>query len=169
MFQTSAQIFRITLIATAAAFGASAAVADPYVGIQYKRLTGERSTLDYSTSQINALFGYEFLNSGGLSHSVEYTGPISSSTGQIGKYNVETTIFSIGYKLIYNGWYGRIAYAKLDRDDRDLELTSDRAVGASLGYEYVIKPNVSLHLSYEVLRNSNLKLSGFSFGSVFRF
>jgi hypothetical protein len=169
MVQTSSQLFRTTLIATAFVFGASGAIADPYVGIQYKSLKGERSTLDYSTNQVNALFGYEFLKSDGLSHSVEYAGPISSSNGQIGKYNVETTVFSVGYKLIYNGWYGRIAYAKLDRDDRDLELTSDRALGMSLGYEFEIKPNVSLHLSYDILRNSNLKLSGFSIGSVFRF
>jgi Outer membrane protein beta-barrel domain len=160
---------RSTVIAVAVLSSASSANADPYVGIQYKRYTGERSTLDYSTSQINALFGYEIASSGGLSHAVEYMGPISSSTGQLGPYNVETTIFSIGYKLLYNGLYAKLSYAKLDRDDRDLEATSDRANVISVGYEYAINQKTSFHLAYDRMRNSNLKLSGYSFGCVFRF
>lgn len=157
------------VVAATALCSVTLANAGPYVGIQYKRLTGERSTLDYSTSQVNALFGYELLSGSGLSHSVEYMGPISSSTGQIGPYNVETTIFSLGYKLMYKGLYAKFSYAKLDRDDRDLEATSDRARGIALGYEYAISPVTSFHVAYDTLRNSNLKLSGFSIGTVFRF
>ena len=143
--------------------------ADPYVGIQYKSLSGIRSTVDYKTSQVNAIVGYEVLTDSDFRHAVEYVGAISSSTGQIAQYNVETTILSVGYKLMYRGLYAKIGIAKLDRDDRDLEATSDRAQTYSIGYEYAFNPTTSVHVSHDYLRNVSLRMSGFSVGAIFRF
>ena len=166
---TSLKLPMGALMSALVLLASSSALAGPYAGIQHKSLSGTRSTVDYDTTQVNAIFGYEVITASQLKHLVEYLGPISSSTGQIAQYNGETTIMSIGYKLMYRGLYAKAGYAKLDRDDRDLEATSDRARTYGFGYEYEFNPTTSVHVSRDYLRNSNLRMTGYSLGAIFRF
>ena len=99
----SLQVPFALLVGTLVGCASPSALAGPYAGIQHKSLSGTRSTVDYDTTQVNATFGYEVVTASQLKHLVEYLGPISSSNGQIAQYSVETTIMSIGYKLMYRG------------------------------------------------------------------
>ena len=158
------------LVPACLAFAPAPASAGPYAGIQYLSLSGTRSSLDYETSQINAVFGYEFAPASGLRHAIQYVGPISSSTGQLGPFNVETTVLSVQYRLLYLGFFGKIGVSKLDRQDRDLEAAgTDRALSYGLGYEYAFDGTTSVHVAWDGLRNGSLSMSGFSIGATFRF
>ncbi len=148
---------------------AGSAHCGPYMGLQFKQLYGTRSSYDYETNQMSVIVGYELRTESGFWHSLEYLGSVGSSSGQVGPYNVETTIATVGYKLMYRGFFGKIAYAKLDRDDRDLEATSDRAQVESLGYEYEFNQTTSVHITREWMRNSSVKTKGYSIGAIFRF
>jgi hypothetical protein len=148
---------------------AGAAHAEPYMGAEYQHLSGTRSQQTYNTSQMNVVVGYEWPLAADFKHAVEYTGPISSSTGQLGTQNVETTLMTLGYKLTYAGFYGKVAYVKLDRDDADLEQTKDRAVMSSIGYEHALDDTTTLRISRDKLRSSVISVSGFSVAALFAF
>lgn len=113
--------------------------------------------------------GYDLLVEDEIKHAVEYTGPISTSTGQLGTQNVETTLMSFGYKITYQGFYGKAAYVKLDRDDADLETSKDRAFMYSLGYQHAYDDTTMLRLSLDHLRSSAVSVSGFSVAALFAF
>lgn len=148
---------------------ATKANADPYMGAEYQRVSGTRSANTYSTSQLNVVVGYEWPLMADFKHGVEYTGPISSSTGQLGSQNVETTLMSFGYKLTYQGFYGKAAYVKLDRDDTDLEQTKDRATMYNIGYEHALDDTTTLRISHDRLRSSVISVTGFSVAALFQF
>lgn len=148
---------------------ATTAYADPYMGMEYQSLSGTRSSQSYTTSQANVVVGYALLVEDEIKHAVEYTGPISTSTGQLGAQNVETTLMSFGYKLTYQGLYGKAAYVKLDRDDADLEASKDRAFMYSLGYQHAYDDTTMLRLSLDHLRSSAVSVSGFSVAALFAF
>ena len=148
---------------------ASQAYADPYMGAEYQNLSGARSAQSYSTSQLNVVVGYEWPLMADVKHGVEYTGPISSSTGQLGSQNVETTLMTFGYKLTYSGFYGKAAYVKLDRDDADLERTKDRAMMYNIGYEHAFDDTTTLRISRDRLRSDVVSVTGFSVAALFLF
>ncbi|PUE57143.1 hypothetical protein B9Z36_09170 [Limnohabitans sp. Rim8] len=148
---------------------AAKAYADPYMGMEYQKLSGTRSDQSYATSQANVVVGYEWPLAADFKHGVEYTGPISTSTGQLGAQNVETTLMAFGYKLTYKGFYGKAAYVKLDRDDADLEKSKDRAAMYSVGYEHALDDTTTLRVSRDVLRSSAVSVSGFSAAVLFGF
>ncbi len=148
---------------------ATKANADPYMGAEYQSLSGTRSAQTYSTSQLNVVVGYEWPLMTDFKHGVEYTGPISSSTGQLGSQNVETTLMTFGYKLTYHGLYGKAAYVKLDRDDTDLEQTKDRAMMYNIGYEHAFDDTTTLRISHDRLRSSVISVTGFSVAALFQF
>jgi hypothetical protein len=156
-------------LVTGLLFLATQAHADPYMGAEYQRLSGTRSAQVYSTSQINVVVGYEWPLAADVKHSVEYTGPISSSTGQLGSQNVETTLMSFGYKFTYSGVYGKAAYVKLDRDDADLEQAKDRAMLYSIGYEHALDDTTTLRISRDRLRSNAISVTGFSVAALFLF
>jgi hypothetical protein len=143
--------------------------AEPYVGAEYQNFSGTRSQQTYNTSQINAVVGYEWPLAADFKHGVEYTGPISSSSGQLGAQNVETTLMTFGYKLTYAGFYGKVAYAKFDRDDADLEQSKDRVTMYSIGFEHAFDDTTTLRISRDKLRSSVISESGFSVAALFTF
>jgi len=148
---------------------ANQAYADPYMGAEYQNLSGTRTAQTYSTSQINMVVGYEWPLMANVKHGVEYTGPISSSTGQLGAQNVETTLMTFGYKLTYRGFYGKAAYVKLDRDDADLEQTKDRAMMYNIGYEHALDDTTTLRISRDRLSSNVISVTGFSVAALFLF
>jgi hypothetical protein len=148
---------------------ATQAYADPYMGVEYQNLSGTRTAQTYSTSQINMVVGYEWPLMANVKHAVEYTGPISSSTGQLGAQNVETTLMSFGYKLTYSGFYGKAAYVKLDRDDADLEQTKDRVMMYNIGYEHALDDTTTLRISRDRLSSNVISVTGFSVAALFLF
>jgi hypothetical protein len=145
------------------------AFAEPYVGIEYQEFSGTRTQQAYHTNQVNAVVGYAWEIQPGLKHGIEYTGPISSSSAQLGATNVETVIMTFGYRMSYKGLFGKVGYVKLDRDDEDLEAITARARQYSVGYEYALDNTTVLRVARDYLRSNAVSLSGLSASAVFRF
>jgi len=143
--------------------------AEPYVGIDYQQLAGTRSQQDYHTNQINAVIGYEWLIHPDLRHGIEYTGPVSSSSADLGSRNVETVLMTVSYRMNYKGWVGKVGYVKLDRDDDDLEAVTGRATLYSIGYEYPVDKTTVLRISRDHVKSRDVSVSGYSFSAFFRF
>ena len=143
--------------------------AEPYMGIEYQQLAGTRTQQDYQTNQVNVVVGYEWLLQPDFKHGFEYTGPISSSSAELGTTNVETVLMSFSYRMNYKGLFGRVGYVKLDRDDGDLEATTTRATLYSVGYEYPVDNTTVLRASRDYVHSSAVSLSGWSLAALFRF
>jgi hypothetical protein len=162
------QIFKAIAFASFV-LAAPGVFAEPYVGIEYQQLAGTRTQQSYQTNQVNAVVGYEWALQPDFKHGIEYTGPISSSSAELGTTNVETVLMSVSYRMNYKGLFGRVGYVKLDRDDDDLEVTTTRATLYSVGYEYLVDNTTVLRASRDYVHSSAVSLSGWSLAALFRF